>query len=962
MRNFSIKKLAVVATGAALVGTALAPIVAADMPTKSDLVASDGSMNVDIVVGSKAKASDVVWAGNIAAVLAQKAYVEKDVVTGGGECVGATPSIEGLKATVTVGGTVSVTGGKTFFSYMYSGSGGSGQQEGAFQSQQVSESNIAGLKYYGNKSYLWNGTSYTTTMQERLAFTADVFFDPITKLELVAEVASGGLVYNVNLGSGIPKYENTSVTTKFQDDANDNVRIPFFGADYLVKQVDAVSNLIELIKGSAEKSYSEGDKLTGLVGKNGENFYIVVGSGGTVGSTQKVTMTLYSEDGTQITSDDFGAEDVIFYWPDDYADAGEVILQTLVTITEIKKTVVADAEIYYPTILTGTDRIQVYDSKGYPYDSTLPSDEYDWEVRLNFDGNYLKDINVQNTSRNAYVGVDALPVGEESMFPNDVGSITFLGLQLPEFSTYGVSKTERVTTVEIKDETLYYKDNTYEAQHELPFFVYNQLSDTGSVTNTIDTKDIWYKLNIGDVNVAASASATGASPSAHNSANTCIGDGNYINGQEVDLTTFTDATSVVVNGTSTAIGARVDINGMQFRLDAVDGTNNCAYFAADGNVTFKKSSSTGELIQEWWYVDKNVSKSGVKQAYVTLEGASGVTNQYLPMVDEISATTGRLWLLMNAQSFTTQYSKKVALVGVDDDESSILAGQGDANFYVPHSSYMPGVWQSTASGNLGTEASTTPFDSQYYIIAKFKIDEDEAGSPAHTGEAGWDMNLFVDTTYGVGEAITLPNTNLSGYSYEADYNYGSKYISESTTTTYPSEVYTDWGSHITLSDHEYKIVMPENRPQAEILVSGTGTSTDTTGGETSEALGEGETFTTSGGTIVTIDSLSYDSAVCTGEGGEVACDPTPSTYKSMKAVSTPFVVFDTDAGNVLNHIIIGGWKVNTFAKGLGLEEKLTSSGDYVVEVTADGDVAVAGYKAADTGTAARALIDEIETW
>ncbi|MBU1121014.1 S-layer protein, partial [Candidatus Micrarchaeota archaeon] len=813
MRNFNIKKLAAVAAGAVLVGTALAPIVAADMPTKSDLVASDGSMNVDIVVGSKAKASDVVWAGNIAAVLAQKAYVEKDVMTGGGECIGATPSIEGLKATVTVGGTVTVSGGKVFYNDMYSTPvGGSAQQEANFNSQMVTNSNIPSLKYFSSKSYLYNGTSYTTTMQERLVFTADVMFDYQGENEMITEFGAGGLRFNLNLGSGVPRYESLSSTLKFSDDANDNVRIPWFGELYLVKQVDSANNYLELIKGSAEKSYSEGDKLTGLVGKNGENFYIVVGPGGTVGtaSTQKVTMTLYSEDGTQIVSDDFGAEDVTFYWPDDYADAGEVILQTLVTITEIKKTVLADAEIYYPTILTGTDRLEFYNDKGYPYDSTKTSEEYDWESKLFFDGNYLKDVNIQNTSQNRYTSSKALRPGDEAAFPSDWGTVKFLGLQLPEFSTNGISKTERTTTIELKDEALYYRDNTYEADHVVPFYVgpggvgdLRGYDDDSTGTFTIDGKTIWFKIDTTDKNILASTSATGTSITAPGS-NQCIGDGNYINGEPVKLETFTDATSVVVNGTAVNQGARADINGMQFLVSKVDNTNSCAHFAADGNIAFRKDTSTGELIQEAWFVDENAANDNSgNEAPISFEGASGLTHDYILMVNR-SGTSGQdadIYLLLDDQVLTTQYNKKVGLVGVDAGEDAFNAGSGDADFYVPHNSYLPAEWQSDGS-NFNVAGTTYSLNN--YVIAKFKIDEDESTVSA-TAEANWDFNVFIDTS--TGQVPVLANSNLDIYTWEADWNQGGKLLTESTTNpTAPSVAYSDFGTKMSLVDHKYKAV------------------------------------------------------------------------------------------------------------------------------------------------------------
>ena len=113
MKGLNIKKLAAIAIGGALIGSALAPVVSAavtsnvDQLQKSDIVNSvTGSPVVNVVAGSGAAPSDFVWAGNIAAKVAQLASVEKTVaVTGGGDASTADPS--GLTVDVTVGGTVS---------------------------------------------------------------------------------------------------------------------------------------------------------------------------------------------------------------------------------------------------------------------------------------------------------------------------------------------------------------------------------------------------------------------------------------------------------------------------------------------------------------------------------------------------------------------------------------------------------------------------------------------------------------------------------------------------------------------------------------------------------------------------------------------------------------------------------------------------------------------------------------
>ncbi|MFH1663650.1 MAG: S-layer protein [archaeon] len=936
MRNLNIKKLVAVAAGVALVGSALAPMASAISLEKSDLISSTGSPIVDVVVGKNAAVSDAVWAGNIAVAVGQKAYTDSQVAVGAADCSGgATPSVTGLTVDLSVGGTTSVSGGKTFFNDMYSGTTA---QEANFNNQSVTEASVPSLYYNGSKSYTYNGTAYTTAIQERLYFTADIKFDEVTNKALVAEITSGNLKYNLNLGSGIPRYEVLTGTTNFSDDGNDNVRIPMFGTDYLVKSI--TTTYIELIQTSGETQYSEGDRISDLEGYDGEKYYVEIGPGGTVGSTQKITLSLYKEDGTLVKTSLFGTGDVVFYSD----DTGQSIVSTLVNISEILKTVVSDAEVYTPTILVGSSRILLYTDKGYPYDSTKQDDTYDWEVKLNFDGNYLKDINIQNKSKYDFVGTDALKVGEEAAFPNSVGAIKFLGLQLPGFS--GVSKTERTTVVEVKDGVLKYKDATYEATHTLPLYTFEQaMSDEGTATSSIDGKTIWYKINTTDTNLLSNTSADGSGTGYG-----CVGDLNYINGEMVsvrDVNMIGAIKHAIINGTDINVGVRIDINGMDFKLSGLSNDSNCVYLTADGNMTFRKDTSSGTKIQDIYYVDANYSDD----APITFEGGSSINHNYEWMIDEVGSTA-RVWLFFDAQALTTQYTKHINFIGTDTLEDMNFTGSaavqttsqgiGSYQFYLPHSQYLPAAME-----------GDTNYSSSEYFVSMFRIDEDE--------DSVYDMNFFVDT--GTGNLIALPNTQLSTYSYEADYNNGVKYVSESTTATYPSKAYTDFGSYIELSSHNYKMTIPENRPQAEVLVSGTGTTTTVSGGE-DLTIAEGQSGSTTGGTKVTVTKINYNATCSGGTGtGSGSCTVTPTAYKNLKSAGN-LVTTDTSP-SASTHIIVGGWKVNSLAQGVlvggqTLKDLLTSSGDTVVEKTDSGDIIVAGYNKADTMNAAMELINAIE--
>ena len=110
MKGFRVRKLLAAAAGAALLGTALIPAVSALSLQRSQVYSASGAPLHTIVVGSKANISDAVWAGNIAAALAQKA-TRTENVTISGTATGATPNVTDLVAKLVVGGTVTLGAG-----------------------------------------------------------------------------------------------------------------------------------------------------------------------------------------------------------------------------------------------------------------------------------------------------------------------------------------------------------------------------------------------------------------------------------------------------------------------------------------------------------------------------------------------------------------------------------------------------------------------------------------------------------------------------------------------------------------------------------------------------------------------------------------------------------------------------------------------------------------------------------
>ncbi len=950
MRGFNVKKLVAIGTGAALIGAALAP-VSADL--RDDLYDSDGTPLASVVVGDNAALSDVVWAGNIAAAMALKAYSEVPITcdTAGSCATDATPTLTGLMVDLSVGGTTTVTGGKTFFEDMNSMAGTSGRETN-FYNQQVTYSSIPNLYYDSARSQTYNGSSYTTTLQEKLNFTLNAEFDDVVKKALAGRIGIGQLKYVLSLGTGVNAWESGTGTVKYTDDGNDNVRFPIFGDDYLLKTADYNSGSLELVKSAAEKTYVDGDKIEGLEGKDGETYYIEVGGGVTISNVTNVELRLYKEDGTLVQSDNFPAGDVRFYSD----DTGEEILQTLVNISAIGTTTTADATVYKPQILVGSNRLLIYHDKGFSlenggYDSSLTDSEYLYKAKINWGDaatsatGKIKDINIENWTQLSFTGQDALGVGDEATFPGEMGSVKFLGFQLPGFES--VSKTERTTVVTFGNEKLTYKDSTFESSHELPFYRDSlSLSNLGSWSTSIDGKNFWAMVNTADKNVLSYNSAT----SAYDGSHTCIGDNNYINGQVVEVSSV-DATNATINGTATyEVGDTVDINGQHFTYSGHDTTVGCVYLTADGNVTLRKDSATGELVMDYFYADENVG-TGMP---IGFEGTSDVSTDYIVMVDESASSgtsdTANIWLFLDGQNIATQYGKLITVKGTDTAEDG--SGTMDVNYYEPNHPSLP----SSLNGSPNYTAND-------HKIAWFELDEDEGGVK--------DFNVFIDTVYDFGNLVNPDDTTLSNYPYEVHYlpngtdDSVTWSLSESPTKGYPTEGYSDWGTKVSVSDDIATFTFPENRPQLEVLVSGTGTSTEVSGGEDFEGVESGEIVTTTDGTKVTVTDITYVSNVCEGTvGGDIVCNTDPSL--AITPVSrVGYLVGLASEAPLGTRVVVGGWKVNSLASGVkfggvDIESELKASGDFVAEKADNGDYIVAGWTASDTVAAAKEFIDMLE--
>ncbi len=164
----------------------------------------------------------------------------------------------------------------------------------------------------------------------------------------------------------------------------------------------------------------------------------------------------------------------------------------------------------------------------------------------------------------------------------------------------------------------------------------------------------------------------------------------------------------------------------------------------------------------------------------------------------------------------------------------------------------------------------------------------------------------------------------------------------------------DWGLtqngiKFGIDNKDFYAEIPDNALKAKAFIGG-GAST------TTELVGATLTLTEEG-VIVSNDDETISAKLVSKDidGGVAGTAITPANWTPSN-----FVVLDTQspAGT---KIIVGGYAVNSLAQGMGLEEIITSTGDYVFGKTEAGNIVVAGMTKEDTATAAQALLTAIES-
>jgi len=985
MKGLNVRKLAAIAVGGALVGSALAPLAAAIDISKSDVVGPSGAPVVSVVAGSGASVSDVVWAGNIAAKVAQLATVDTAVTGGEGT---ADPS--GLTVDLAVGGDSSYS---SEYSKTYDGTSYGFTTATTDNAEFIKSASSGQLPFLMNttQSYRYNGSTYNIAVKETVGIEADALFvtqKSIKDLVVYMETV-GDFNYVLDLGDGIPSDSSTTARgTKFTDGANDNIVIPFLGEEFTVQEIDMDSSTrtINLIKESSKANYNEGDTIPGLTGKGaytGEEMSVKISAvtQSSATSSYEARFELADAEGNIVDSQTLSTAT---YLNKNFLDSdGAYALETVVYVSAINVEPTTSRGVI--TMVVGKNVVTLAHSKQYPYDSTDTDTTNDyWTASIDENTsattvavNTVSKITIKNKVQAwnlsspvwsadeslTQAGADAAAAGGDTAHFLQ-GEETSLGYDFVKVKFDGFKYDQDKATIKVGNGNIVYSDSD-NTQRTIPFFV--KLPEIPQSEPTEQT------ISIDNVTFYAKC----YKPSAAFDLN--IHDGNYLNGALVNFSDFnsdtnglivTDAGSIELNSDI----ATVDLNGVQFGISSYevgnnDGTNvgvdwNFVVLAADGNCSYSSTSweATASYLQAGgvtninqisdasgnvsaniyktvYFDDDNGARTpGDIPVYFTKDGSLADTYRYRQYY---SSTDGYVYLLLDASTnFSNGFSNAdVDFNGTDPIEAGDAGGADTENRQL-----YPYYWPDNE--NFGNNDAT----DNAYITAIVGVQADSTG--------GDDFRVHIDTA--TGNLVEFPNDQLSNYT--ADVNMVSEaqpsWVLKARTDT-ESAIHAGWieyGSKAELTDDMETVTftIPEAQIYLSLSILGEGAVTTVTGGESAEAVKSGETVTIAG-KDVTVAKINYVAGTCTVAG---------SNYP--KIVSVGQLVYTDSPAPAGNHVIVGGYLVNKLAEnvllgdGSTLQEALTAPGDKVAELLSNGNVVVAGYTAADTKAAAQELIAALD--
>lgn len=960
MKGLHIKKLAAIAAGAALVGSALAPVVTAIDFTKDQLYNTEGVPTVSIIVGEKAAASDAIWAGNIAAAIAKNA-VKTATPTGTAvpsscAAVGAVTGTWGaptdLKAVLTLGGTVKLsTNVRSLQDTVLNSTSNTPEYR-----DNVGNTYFTNFKN-GSVDVKINSVSTTSTETESVWATVDAEFNTSNTgiKDLIAKINAGDLNYNAKFSPGIAQFTDTG--------SDDHVSISFLGKPYIVDSV--TSDTMVLVKSGAERTYSKGD-LIDVTGRDGGKYKMKLVGGGLSGTTNQAIIELQDSNGNVLDKKTFNnSSDVIFY-----NASGKEINDTKVSIRDITKANENNSDVFTFTLLVGSDKLEIKNNNRFPYDPNDTTSSKKWEAVLNYsldsNTNTLDQVTIRNGSLKTWdtekpltsvneatpsfkqgskvisSGVTAAGLLEDTSI-GTIGNVVFRGFDTAgiQFTTVKVlgganaaaSYASGVTTYGAID----YFD-TSGTEHQLPLAI-NLTGGNGS-----------FKFGGWDY-VYAWGTPSGTSTA----------DGNF----------YLDQGTTAIG--SIADPATVDVN-LPFVGDR--GSANSWTDIGDISDTNKLIILTGKNSKKYAYVFKKVqNQSG---GWLSLAGRSSpLAGPAKVDASSASQTANANWGDTNISAFSGKIddlqnsSGTLFFLGTDTQDSDSVSGTiGDYNTGGGAIAGVPYYIADTTEfvGGSAPQGSS----SGVYKTAVFKLYPTTTRSTMpDAGAANNTYTIYVDTEdHKVVDTANINKTNYNGKLIAFDFNATNSLtgMSEYTgSSSYYTKAYDDNGVRSELSSRQLTFVVPNRAMKAYVTVEPTGATSEIVG-EDSIATAKGATWTSTAGTKVTIKDITYTAGTVTGgttaDANAPASTPVVVTVAPVKTPASWALrqMVYTDASEPAGKlIIVGGPAVNKLAKNYAAMKALKTSGQtaYAVD-TATGNILVAGYTAADTRSAAGQLIADIE--
>lgn len=930
MKKLNIKRLAAIGAGAVLLGAA-ASAAFTDL-TKTDIInETTGVPAISIVGGSNAAVSDFVWAGNIAAKVAQLATKPMSVSGEGG----GTPT--DLTVDLTVGGTRVITGGARELNNvtLHSGTSGNGVPP-------VEYYESIGSTYF---SQFFNGTvnrtidgnaSASMTVIETLGVKAEGKMDLTSNIkDLVAVINSSDMNYNVSFSPGIPY--------PFTDTGSDDyVPLNFLGKSYLLDKIDSTPSQVVLIKDGADQILTQGNTFTS-VGRDGKTYTIRFDGGSLAGTTPVGKFSLLDDQDVVVTTINNATAngDIVFR-----NTSGQEILATRPRIPAngITTTTENNTTVYFVQVITGTGRIEIQSGREVPYDPSSNGSNIPWVASFTTSGSNLTGITIKNSSQYNFTSSNALRA-VQALHPASYPT---------KFEFFSGTGLEKVGTFEFQG---FYDAGVQKSKVEFK---------KGAATGTSgDTYGYIHYFDAGgtehNIPMAIKLQATSSSGRVFSFDGTSTQ--SYWTNSETDINKF-----AIENDS-----ASIPMTTADYNVTVLDNDTNW-----DSSAIVVLKGKNG--VQYKYLTRQSATQSA--QVWLLLVGgsqSSGDTTNYSGFIDTLQYNAGNLFLLgtsVNDANILLDQTRQGYLEVSDNNAADNAADSNRA--HRPY--YWPDIYdfngQNPGSGNnnifrtaifrvqedtgtADTAMNAVNSDNVFMVFwdtengSQGTIATEAIGSGGKTGWAG--------TLTGVPTGLGVTTLNSAVYYRGTDQNLVnfSEYNGDpgQSSMNY-KKAYTVNGSRVDLANRELTMWLPDRQMKSYFTIKSAGVTSEVKGGEKLTDLNVGSVGETPTGTKVTIDNITGTCAAGSG-----AC--VPATYDKIVPVDS-LVYTDTDATPSGKLIIVGGYFVNALAKdltlgdGSTLQDALTASGDYVAEKLESGDIVVAGYTAIDTGKAAQELINALD--